>query len=139
MRVRCPGAVALGTATLPGWRFFINQHGYGSITPRSGGVAHGVLWRLNARDLAVINAYENLTGGLYVRRTLPIRFGGRCCAALTFVTVCQGKGTPRPGYMTIVVDAARDWRLPERYVRSLQRWSPSAWAGTRAKDVGELG
>jgi cation transport regulator ChaC len=138
MRVRCPGAVALGIATLPGWRFVINRDGYGSIVPERGGVVLGVLWRLGARELAAINAYENVAGGLYVRRTLPVRFAGGCRQALAYIAVRHGEGTPRPGYIAIVVAAARDWALPERYVRALQCWSPSGWAGARAKEVGEL-
>jgi hypothetical protein len=138
MRARCPGAVAFATATLPGWRFVINRDGYGSIAPKRGGVVHGVLWRLGARDLAAINAYENVAGGLYVRRRLPVRFSSRCRQALVYLAVRPGEGTPRPGYMAIVVAAARDWALPEPYVRSLRRWSPSALAGARAKGMGDL-
>ena len=78
MNGRCPGARALGIATLSGWRFVINPEGFGSIAPR-------------------------------------------------------------PGYIALVVDAARDWKLPEPYVRSLARWAPSGWRGARARDTGELG
>lgn len=138
MRARCPGAVALGTAPLPGWRFVVNRDGYGSIASERGGVVYGVLWRLGARDLAAINAYENVAGGLYLRRRLPVRFAGRCHQALVYIAVRSGEGTPRPGYMAIVVAAARDWALPEPYVRSLRRWSPSAFGGARAKDIGDL-
>ena len=80
MRARCPGATALGTATLAGWRFVINPDGYGSIAPQPGGIVHGVLWRLTARDLAAINAYENVAGGLYVRRMLPVLHDGQARA-----------------------------------------------------------
>ena len=139
MLARCPGATALGTATLAGWRFIINPDGYGSIAPESGGVVHGVLWRLTARDLAAVNAYENVAGGLYVRRMLPVLHEGRRERSLVYVAVRQGEGTPRPGYIAIVVAAARDWGMPEPYVRSLMRWSPSALSGTRAKDTGEVG
>jgi cation transport regulator ChaC len=139
MRARCPGATALGTATLAGWRFVINPDGYGSIAPQAGGVVHGVLWDLAARDLAAINAYENVAGGLYVRRMLPVLHEGKRRTALTYLAVREGEGTPRPGYMTLVVDAARDWNLPEPYIRSLMRWSPSAWSGARGKDTGEIG
>jgi hypothetical protein len=38
----------------------------------------------------------------------------------------------------LVVEAACDWGLPARYVDALQRWSPSRWRGTRAKDTGEI-
>jgi hypothetical protein len=139
MRSRCPGATALGTATLAGWRFVINPDGYGSIEPQGGGIVHGVLWRLTARDLAAVNAYENVAGGLYVRRTLPVLHAGKREQALTYIATRRGEGVPRPGYIAIVVDAARDWGLPEPYIRSLMRWSPSAFGGARGKDTGELG
>ena len=104
MRARCPGASALGTATLAGWRFVINPDGYGSIAPQPGGIVHGVLWRLTARDLAAINAYENVAGGLYVRRMLPVLHDGSAHTALIYIATRQGEGTPRPGYIAIVVD-----------------------------------
>ena len=125
MRARCPGATALGTATLAGWRFVINPDGYGSIAPRLGGVVYGVLWELTARDLAALNAYENVAGGLYLRRMLPVLHEGVREPALVYIARRQGEGTPRPGYIAIVVAAARDWGLPAPYIRSLMRWSPS--------------
>ena len=64
MSGRCPEAEALGTATLFGWRFVINPDGFGSIARRPGGRVHGVLWRLSARDLAAVNAYESVDSGL---------------------------------------------------------------------------
>ena len=139
MRARCPGATPLGTSTLAGWRFFINPDGYGSIGPRAGGIVHGVVWRMGTRDIAAINAYENVAGGLYVRRMLPVlREGGRETVLVYIARRC-GEGVPRPGYIELVVEAARDWKLPERYSASLRRWSPSGLAGVRAKDTGELG
>jgi gamma-glutamylcyclotransferase (GGCT)/AIG2-like uncharacterized protein YtfP len=139
MAARCPGAQALGIATLSGWRFVINGQGFGSLSPRAGSRVHGVLWRLTARNLAAINAYESVDSGLYRRRRLPVRCGLGQLSALVYLTAQQGEGRPRPGYIHLVVQAARDWNLPERYVRSLQRWSPSAWYGVRARDTGELG
>jgi hypothetical protein len=67
MRRMCPAARCEGRAVLPGYRVFIIQEGYASIrrAPASGSCVHGVLWRLTSRDLAALNAYENLAGGLY--------------------------------------------------------------------------
>ena len=139
MQSRCPTAQALGTAKLPGWRFVITPDGVGSIAPRSDAVVWGVLWQLTPRDLAAVNAYESLDSGLYVRRLLPVRLGKGRMAALVYVARREGEGIPRPGYIGLVVDAARDWSLPEAYIRSLRRWSPSAWRGARARDTGEIG
>jgi hypothetical protein len=139
MRARCPAAQALGTATLAGWRFVITPDGLGSIAPQPDALVQGVLWRLTPRDLAAINAYESLDSGLYVRRLLPVRHGDKRVAALAYVARREGQGRPRPGYISLVVEAAREWELPPSYVRSLQRWSPSGWRGARTKDTGELG
>src|SRR6266705_2414305 len=116
MGARCKGAEALGVATLPGWR------------------VHGVLWRLTARDLAAINAYESIDSGLYRRRRLSVRCGARQAAALVYIASQRGEGRARPGYINVVVAAARDWGLPAPYIRSLARWSSSRWAGARARD-----
>jgi AIG2-like family len=139
MRARCPRAETVGVATLAGWRFVINPEGFGSLAPQAGGLVYGVLWRLTARDVAAINAYESVDSGLYVRRQLPVRCAARQASALVYIASRQGEGIPRPGYIDLVVAAARDWQLPAPYIRSLQRWSPSRWQGARARDTGELG
>jgi hypothetical protein len=203
MRARCPDARAIGTMTLPGWRFIISPDGFASLVRQPGGRVHGVLWRLSTRDVAAINAYENVQSGLYVRRRLPVRLefrharpcaghprlssrgdkdvdgnGPRACprsaligaasrvnttcgdkpghdgedgsmqwdyalkfpaTALVYIARRRGIGTPRPGYVDQVVEAARDWKLPQSYIHSLARWSPSRWRGARARDTGEVG
>jgi gamma-glutamylcyclotransferase (GGCT)/AIG2-like uncharacterized protein YtfP len=138
MGSRCPAAQAVGLATLAGWRFVINREGFGTLAPHAGGRVHGVVWRLSARDLAAINAYESVDTGLYLRRSLPVRCGAKQVTALVYLTSRQGEGTPRPGYIHLVMQAAREWNLPEPYIASLRRWSPSAWHGMRARDTGEV-
>jgi hypothetical protein len=138
MGARCPSARALGTASLPHWRFIIGVEGHGSIVPRPGAIVHGVLWRLGARDLAAINAYENIDSGLYLRRIVAVRYRTILRPALVYILRRPGRGRPRPGYVHLVVEAARDWGLPDAYVGALRRWSPSGWRGTRARDTGEI-
>jgi hypothetical protein len=139
MGLRCPAAQALGAATLAGWRFVVNPDGVGSIAPAQGALLRGVLWRLGLRDLAAINAYEGVDTGLYLRRILAVVHEGRRVPALTYVARRKGEGRARPGYISLVVAAAREWEMPEAYVRSLRFWSPSAFAGARMKDTGEVG
>ena len=138
MERRCRNAMAIGPARLERWRFLVTLDGYASVVPASGAVVHGVLWRVSARDLAALNAYESLDSGLYVRRTLPVRAGDRIVKALVYVGRGSKPGKPRPGYQRMLVAAAREWELPERYVRSLERWGQS-FGGTRAAEVGEAG
>ena len=138
MGARCPGASVLGTAILAHWRFIIGVAGHGSIAPCPGAMVHGVLWRLDVRDVAAINAYENLDSGLYIRRVVPVRRGASLLPALVYVLRRRGEGRPRPGYIHLVVEAAREWGLPGPYVDALQRWSPSGWRGTRPRETGEI-
>ncbi len=136
MERRCPAAAAIGRARLEGWRFIVTLDGFASVVPAPGAVVHGVLWRLSARDLAALNAYESLDSGLYGRRILPVRAGDRIVAAMVYVGRERRPGQPRPGYQRVLVAAAREWRLPERYVRSLERWG-QPFGGTRGVEVGE--
>jgi cation transport regulator ChaC len=134
----CAGAREIGIAALGGYRFIITVDGYASIVPHPGGMVHGVLWRLGPRDLAALNAYESLDSGLYVRRTMPVVADGRRVAAMVYVARAHREGRPRPGYLEVVVEAARDWKLPAPYAQSIERWAPSRWSGRRARESREL-
>ena len=138
MHRRCPTAVAIGTARLDRWRFIVTRDGYASIVPAPGEIVQGVLWRLAPRDLAAVNAYESLDSGLYRRRELPVLCGGQRVRALVYVGRERRAGRPKPGYQDLVVQAARDWQMPDDYVRALRRWSPARSAGARRADTGEI-
>jgi gamma-glutamylcyclotransferase (GGCT)/AIG2-like uncharacterized protein YtfP len=123
MRRRAPGARALSTATLDGWRLLVMADGYVSIARRRGARVHGVLWRLTARDLAALDAYEAVDAGLYRRCVLPVQANGRRVAAEIYVGRSTTPGQPRPGHLPLVMAAARSWQLPADYLDELQRWT----------------
>ena len=135
MRRRCPTAVALGIARLDHWRYAIMRAGYASALPAPGAALYGVLWRLTPRDVAAVNAYECLDSGLYRRWNVRVSHDGRCVQALAFIAPARSAGAPRPGYQELVVRAAREWSLPDGYVRSLERWLP---ARLRAAAIGDV-
>jgi hypothetical protein len=39
--------------------------------------------------------------------------------------------------MELVLDAAREWDLPQSYLRALARWTPSRWHGAFAPEPGQ--
>jgi len=138
MAQRCPGAKALGVANLRNHRFVVMANGYASVTRAAGMSVHGVLWRITPRDLAALNAYENVAGGLYRQAWLAVTHEARTMTALVYIGRDQRLGRPRPGYMELVIDAAREWELPEDYVAGLSRWAPGGWAGAAAPDTGDM-
>jgi gamma-glutamylcyclotransferase (GGCT)/AIG2-like uncharacterized protein YtfP len=138
MRARCRGARAIGPAVLKGYRFFVGIDGWGSVKPSAGHAVHGVLWRLTPRDIAALHAYELLHKGLYDVRSLPVRHGATQVRAMIYLLRRRTPGRPKPGYAELIAAAARDWKLPESYVRSVERWSTSRWTGARVIDVGDV-
>jgi len=137
MARRCPGATLIGRAILDDHRFLITVDGYASVLRAPGRQVHGVLWRLTPRNLAALNAYENLDGGLYSRAIMPVRSDERRVSALVYLGRSRAEGRPRPGYMEAVIEAARAANLPLVYVQELLRWSPS-WRGARERETGDV-
>jgi hypothetical protein len=123
MRRRCPGAQLEGRAYLPGYRFIIMRSGYASVVAAPGDGVHGLLWRLTPREVAALNAYENLDGGLYRAVALAVVSHRRRRAARVYVGRDRTLGRPQPGYLEIVTQAARDAGFPPYYLRSLARWA----------------
>ncbi len=131
MRRRCPTASAVGTAVLDHYRFIVGIDGWGSVVSSPGEYVHGVVWRITPRDRAALHAYELLDKGLYDVRTLSVRLGSRRVSVMTYILRRQTPGRPKPGYVEMIAACARNWDLPEDYVRSIERWSKSRWTGTR--------
>jgi hypothetical protein len=138
MQARCPGARAIGPGRLDHYKFFIGVDGWGSVKPSPGDIVHGILWRLTPRDVAALHAYELLHKGLYDVRHLPVREGRRKVLAMLYLLRRRAKGQPKPGYVEMIAASARGWKLPEAYIRSVERWSVSRWTGARVIDVGDI-
>ena len=138
MRRRCPGAKELGTAVLHHHRFIIMANSYGSVVPAPGMNVHGVLWDITPRDLAALDAYENMDAGLYRHAMLPVFHGALTVSALIYLGCETREGQPPRGYIEGVVEAAREWKLPPEYIATLARWSPGGWRGTDAPDAGDM-
>jgi AIG2-like family len=139
MRKHAPGAHPLGLAELAGYRFVITADGYASVEPARAQSAHGVLWRITPRDRVTLDAWENVEAGLYCAVTLPVRGPDGRVPALVYLARPGREGRAKPGYMELVVAAAREWELPATYVRSLHRWNAMRPLGSSARKIGEFG
>jgi hypothetical protein len=138
MRKHAPEAVALGVARLRGYRFIITADGYASVAPHAGGCVHGFLWRLSARDHVTLDRWENIAAGLYRAEMLPVVAASKRRSALVYVARARQCGIPRPGYMEIVLGAARECGLPADYVASLRRWLPKQPLAAGHRSLGEF-
>ncbi len=138
MEARCPDAEAAGLAILEDYRFIIMTDGYASVEPARGQDVYGVLWRLSTRDLSTLNAYEGLQAGLYRRAMLPVLIDRVRLNALVYLGHTSNEGRAKPGYMEGVIDAAREWELPEDYTAGLTRWMSGGWRSPARREIGEF-
>jgi hypothetical protein len=138
MRKYAPGAQALGVAELADHRFVISADGYASVEPLRAQIVHGVLWRITPRDRVVLDTWENVAGGLYRSETLPVRSAGGRTAALVYFARPGAEGRPKPGYIELVLAAAKEWDLPPSYIRALQAWMAARPLGPDVRKIGEF-
>jgi AIG2 family protein len=138
MRRHAPCAEPIGVARLAHHRFIITADGYASVEPARGQVVHGVMWRLTPRDRVTLDAWENIAGGLYRAATRPVVQAQRRRMALIYIARRRPAGRPKPGYMEIVVKAARAWKMPPAYIASLQEWVPTRPLGAGHRKLGDL-
>jgi hypothetical protein len=138
MRKHAPAAEPIGVAQLANYRFIITADGHASVKPARAQMVHGMLWRLTPRDRVTLDAWENIAGGLYRAETIPVHCNGSLHAALVYIARPRPLGRPKPGYMEIVVKAARELELPEGYVASLEQWLPKRALGAGHRKIGDF-
>jgi hypothetical protein len=133
-----PAAEPVGIATLADHRFVITADGYASVESARAHAVHGVLWRITPRDRAALDIWENIAAGLYRAATMPVLRDGRCRPALIYFARQSRTGRPKAGYMELVVAAARQWKFPQAYIASLQRWLPQQTIGAGPRKLEEF-
>ena len=138
MRRHAPNAEPLGVASLADYRFVITSDGYASVEPARTHTVHGVVWRLTPRDRVGLDFWENIAGGLYSAKTLPVLAAGRRVPVLVYLARPRGRGRAKAGYMELVLAAARTWNLPDDYIASLQRWLPAQPLGAGGRNLKEF-
>jgi hypothetical protein len=130
--------VAVGIARLEGYRFVITADGYASVEPHPHECVHGRVWRLTARDRITLDLWENVAAGLYRAELLPVICSAGRRQALVYVARRRPRGDPRPGYMEMVVQAAREADLPADYIAALERLMPKQALGAGPRRLGDF-
>jgi gamma-glutamylcyclotransferase (GGCT)/AIG2-like uncharacterized protein YtfP len=138
MRRHARDARPLGAAELLGYRFLITGDGFASVEPEPAQSVHGVLWRITPRDRVTLDRWEDVDGGLYRAVTLAVCGATGRVPALVYRARPRGEGRPKPGYIELVIAAAREWNLPDDYIGSLQDWSPRRSLGAGTRKIGEF-
>jgi gamma-glutamylcyclotransferase (GGCT)/AIG2-like uncharacterized protein YtfP len=122
MKERCPGGRFLKPAVLEGYRFVYD--GY-SVT-RQGSTANivksetesvrGALFEITEKDKLSLDSHEGYPKE-YDRKVIEVRDAdGVAHAAMTYFRPGRALGKPHPDYERVVLDGARDSKLPEDYI-----------------------
>jgi len=139
MDTHAPNAKPLGVAALAHHRFLITADGYASIEPARARTVFGVLWRIDSHDRVRLDAWENVSGGLYRAVHLPVRYDDRRYVALTYIARRRPSGRAKAGYMELVIAAALEWRLPEAYICCLRQYLSERPGGATWRSLKEFG
>ena len=122
MARRCPKARPLGPARLPRHRFIVTRDGYASVIRDPREEVHGVLWDCTLADIRVLDKFEDVASGLYVKINQPVIVPGGAKRALIYVGRSAEAGKARPGYMETVIAGAEQFGLPAAYIAGLNRF-----------------
>jgi gamma-glutamylcyclotransferase (GGCT)/AIG2-like uncharacterized protein YtfP len=132
----CPGHVFLGPARLPDHRLAFTlpdedwQGGVADVVPSAGDEVWGALYRLEAPQLAALDAYEVFDpdgpeeANDYVRRRVTVTAASDhrdIEAWCYFVRAPRGPVAPSERYRRALVEGAIERGLPAEYVREMRR------------------
>ncbi len=111
MLSRCPAALALGRAVLPGHALAFRL--WADVVPCPGTDVTGGLWRITPACAAALDDYEDVAGGLYGRTMLQVRPEGVAApvTALVYRMTARGTAAPEPDYLATILEGCRDFGL----------------------------
>ncbi len=128
MAKRCPRSKPLELAELARHRLAVMREGWLTATRDPRASVHGVLWDLALADVAALDRFEGIAGGLYAKAVQPVITASGAKRALVYFGANAGPGRVRPEYFCAVLAAARNWRLPDEGLAALERLASEAGA-----------
>ncbi len=130
MDFRCPGALAIGTATLKNYRFIINNREVASVIPDDGddvpdvgNCVIGILWSISEDHERTLDQCEGIDSNFYYRDFVHVETedSGKI-EALIYIASDSAEGTPREGYLEKILAGAEHFNLPTDYIEKLRSW-----------------
>ncbi len=119
MKKRCPAASPIGPVTVAGWDVIINVRGVATIVRRDNARIEGVLWSLTPACLTALDHYEGVARGLYHRAQVDVARADETVDAMTYIAAESDIGTPRPGYLEIILNGSAHFGLSAAHQQRL--------------------
>ena len=135
MKGRCPDAKVLDLAVLQGASFRINRYGVATVVP-STSIVHGVLWEISSGDATNLSAYEGEAGEFYLKESVWVEFPRfKKVEAMIYLAGNIQPGKPRPGYLELILRAAKAHGFPREYFSHLASCADHRANGIKARLV----
>ena len=112
MAYRCPGAVALGRAVLPGYRLEFKS--FATIVPNPKDRVEGVLWTITDTDELALDILEGYPE-FYDKKTVSVEHQDQSYIAMTYIMGPREQGyAPSDGYYSMVSEGYQSFGLSQR-------------------------
>ena len=112
MAYRCPSAVPLGRAVLPGYRFEFKS--FATIVPNSKESVEGVLWTITETDESALDMLEGYPE-FYDKKTVSVEHNEQSYIAMTYIMNPREKGyAPSDGYYSMVSEGYQTFGLSQQ-------------------------
>ena len=111
MAVRCPTAVPLGRAILPGYRFEFKS--FATIVPSPGDSVEGVLWTITDRDEQALDVLEGYPE-FYGKRHVKVQQGMDYIAMTYIMNPKEHVFGPTDGYYSMVSEGYQQFGLNQQ-------------------------
>ena len=110
MRLRCPGAICMGAATLPAHEFRFAHHA--DVVPNSDSAVDGVLWLIDTEHLASLDLLEGYPW-YYDRVILPVLYQGNIVMSECYrMQPDNPDNWPSDGYLNMLSEGYAEHGVP---------------------------
>jgi gamma-glutamylcyclotransferase len=122
MKERCPGGRFLKPVVLEGYRLVydgyseMRQGPTANIVKSVSEIVRGALFEITEKDRLALDSHEGYPKA-YERKVVEVKDAeGNAYAAMAYFRPGRALGKPHPDYERVILDGAKDCKLPEEYI-----------------------